>query len=184
MTHAAGHDDDAPGPDGCTDRVWLTKAQLAAVRKISLASADRLVRRQGWQKEPGRDGRARVLVPRAWAQPRKPYPAGRIHGGPTDRVVQSGNDPADIRKELAILTAAHNRADRAEAEARAALARATAAEALAAIAQARAEAAEATVQELRQAIRARDAAEQARRPGSLLERLKTALRGVTTAPSR
>jgi GAF domain-containing protein len=99
-------------------------------------------------------------------------------------VVQSGNDPTDIRKELAILTAAHNRADRAEAEARAALARATAAEALAAIAQARAEAAEATVQELRQAIRARDAAEQARRPGSLLEKLNTALRGVTTAPSR
>ena len=98
--------------------------------------------------------------------------------------MQSDNDPADIRKELAILTAAHNRADRAEAEVRAAQARATAAEALAAIAQARAEAAEATVQELRQAIRARDAAEQAGRPGGLLKRLKTALRGVTTAPSR
>jgi hypothetical protein len=183
MTHAAGHDD-APDPDGCTDSVWLTKAQLAAVRKISLASAGRLVRRQGWQEEPGENGRARVLVPRAWAQPRKPYPAGRVPGGPTDRSVQFGNDPADIRKELAILTAAHNRADRAEAEARAAQSRAMAAEALAAIAQARADAAEATVQELRQAIRARDAAEQAGRPEGLLKKLTTALRGITTAPSR
>ena len=164
--------------------MWLTKAQLAAVRKISLASAGRLVRRQGWQKEPGKDGRARVLVPRAWAQPRKHYPAGRVPGGPTDRVVRSDNDPTDIRKQLAILTAAHNRADRAEVEARAALARATAAEELAAIAQTRAEAAEATVQELRQAIKARDAAEQARRCGSLLGRFKAVLRGVTTEPSR
>lgn len=184
MTHAAGHDDDPPGPDSCTDSVWLTKAQLAAVRKISLASAGRLVRRQGWQKEPHRDGRARVLVPRAWAQPRKPYPAGRVPGGPTGRAVQSGDDPANIRRELAILTAAHNRADRAEAEARAALARATAAEKLAAIAQARADAAEATIQELRQAISARVAAEPAGRRKGLLQRLKTALQRVTTAPSR
>ena len=36
MTRAAGHDDDVPSPDGCADSVWLTKAQLAAVRKISL----------------------------------------------------------------------------------------------------------------------------------------------------
>jgi hypothetical protein len=43
--------------------VWLTKAEFAERRQISQASADRLIRRQGWRRQPGNDGRVRVLVP-------------------------------------------------------------------------------------------------------------------------
>ncbi len=55
---------------------WMTKAELATARGISVESADRLIRRQGWRKVPGNDGRARVLVPlselRTFEQPRAP----------------------------------------------------------------------------------------------------------------
>lgn len=47
---------------------WMTKAELARVRPIALGSADRLIRRQGWRRQPGNDGRVRVLVPDDWLQ--------------------------------------------------------------------------------------------------------------------
>src|SRR5215469_4042245 len=85
-------DTEAGGDRDPTDGVWMTKAQLAAVRRISVASADRLIRRQGWRKHPGNDGRARVLVPRTWAEARTPNPTDELppspkeapHGRPTD----------------------------------------------------------------------------------------------------
>lgn len=43
--------------------VWLTKAELAQRRAISVASATKLIRRSGWRRQPGNDGRIRVLVP-------------------------------------------------------------------------------------------------------------------------
>ena len=49
------------------DGTWMTKRELASIRRISVASADRLARRMKWRKQPGNDGRARVLVPTDWA---------------------------------------------------------------------------------------------------------------------
>jgi hypothetical protein len=110
----------------------MTKAQLAVVRRISVASADRLIRRQGWRKHPGNDGRARVLVPRMWAEPRHGGPSEAPPDEPTD---QSANptdtsaadptdrlsDPRDKAFVISVLQAAveaqSKRADRAEAEA-------------------------------------------------------------------
>src|SRR5690242_5961716 len=69
-----------------TDGVWMTKAQLAAVRRISVASADRLIRRQGWRKHPGNDGRARVLVPPTWLPSRPTGPTDEPLGDPTDEL--------------------------------------------------------------------------------------------------
>jgi hypothetical protein len=47
--------------DGGTRR--MTYAELADVRGISAASAERLVRRRKWSRQVGNDGVARVLVP-------------------------------------------------------------------------------------------------------------------------
>lgn len=48
---------------------WMTYGQLAAARKISRASAERLARRMKWSRLGGNDGFARVLVPLAFIEP-------------------------------------------------------------------------------------------------------------------
>jgi hypothetical protein len=96
-----GQDDESTEPDA-VDSVWMTKAELAAVRRISVTSADRLIRRQGWRKERGNDGRARVLVPRTWAESRKLDPTDDRWTNPTD----SGLDPTDTRRLIAVLETA------------------------------------------------------------------------------
>lgn len=48
------------------DARWVTKVELAKFRGISIASADRLVRRQKWRRQRGNDKRARILVPLSW----------------------------------------------------------------------------------------------------------------------
>ena len=50
------------------DGVWMTKAELAALRRISSGSANRLIRRQRWARRRGNDGRTHVLVPKRWAE--------------------------------------------------------------------------------------------------------------------
>jgi hypothetical protein len=127
-TDTAGNDDDRDFADG----VWMTKAQLAALRRISVASADRLIRRQGWRKHPGNDGRARVLVPRTWAEPRHNGPTDQPQAKPTDKSDRPTDgltvsptdtlpDPTDKTLVISVLQAAveaqSKRADRAEAEA-------------------------------------------------------------------
>jgi hypothetical protein len=91
--HPIGHDREGEAGDP-TDReagdVWMTKAELARVRRISVASADRLIRRQGWRKERGNDGRARVLVPMTWTQKR--------YADPTDKSDGPLADPTDVRR--------------------------------------------------------------------------------------
>jgi hypothetical protein len=55
---------DNPGPsDDAAGGAWMTKTELARARRISIASVDRLIRRKGWRRQPGNDGRVRVLVP-------------------------------------------------------------------------------------------------------------------------
>ena len=41
----------------------MTYAELADMRRISAASAERLVRRKGWVRTTGNDGVVRVLIP-------------------------------------------------------------------------------------------------------------------------
>src|SRR4051812_18056037 len=49
--------------DGGGDARWLTYAELAQLRGISRASAERLAHRKRWRRQAGNDGRARLLVP-------------------------------------------------------------------------------------------------------------------------
>jgi len=56
------------GYTGMSDSVWMTKAEFAAARRISIGSANRLIRQRRWERQPGDDGRTRVLVPRPWAE--------------------------------------------------------------------------------------------------------------------
>lgn len=51
-----------------SDGVWMTKAEFAAARRISIGSANRLIRQRRWERQPSDDGRIRVLVPRRWAE--------------------------------------------------------------------------------------------------------------------
>jgi hypothetical protein len=51
------------GADDLPVGEWLTLRQLAASRNISKNSAERLVRRHKWRRQPGNDGFIRVLVP-------------------------------------------------------------------------------------------------------------------------
>lgn len=56
------------GAADMVDSVWMTKAELAALRRISSGSANRLIRRQRWARRRGNDGRTHVLVPKPWAE--------------------------------------------------------------------------------------------------------------------
>lgn len=42
---------------------WLTYDELAQMRGIQRIGAVRLAKRQGWRRQPGNDGKARVMVP-------------------------------------------------------------------------------------------------------------------------
>ena len=55
-------------PADMADGVWMTKAELAALRRISSGSANRLIRGQRWARQRGNDGRTRVLVPKPWVE--------------------------------------------------------------------------------------------------------------------
>jgi hypothetical protein len=81
--------------------VWMTKAELARVRRISVASADRLIRRQGWRRQPGNDGRVRVLVPPSWASKSQSNPTDTEPPDPTDRIEY----PTDTSSEISLLEA-------------------------------------------------------------------------------
>jgi len=94
--------DTPPVESSAADSVWMTKVELAAVRRISTASADRLIRRQGWRKERGNDGRARVLVPRIWAEPRWTNPTDSPRANPTD----AASNPRDSDRAIAVLEVA------------------------------------------------------------------------------
>jgi hypothetical protein len=107
--------DESYGPDrlsvGSPDDggTWLTKAELARVRRISVASADRLIRRQGWRRQPGNDGRVRVLVPSDWIKPGAGNPTDRESQNPTD-ILQNPTDnvpdPTDIARYIVAFEAA------------------------------------------------------------------------------
>ena len=55
-------------PDG----IWMTKAELAAARGVSIETANRIIRRRRWERQSGVDGRTRILVPRHWSEAGSP----------------------------------------------------------------------------------------------------------------
>jgi hypothetical protein len=85
------------------DGTWMTKREIAAVRGISIASADRLVRRHGWRKQPGNDGRVRTYVPSDWTTPPEP-------GRPADPPDIRSDGRSDIPSDISIITKAFDAA--------------------------------------------------------------------------
>jgi hypothetical protein len=57
--------DEGDDRDSTRDMVWVSKVDLAQARGISISSVEKLSRRRGWKKQPGNDGKTRVLVPRS-----------------------------------------------------------------------------------------------------------------------
>jgi hypothetical protein len=66
---------------------WMTYAEIAALRRISRTSAERLVRRRRWRRQPDNRGGVRVLVPEDWlaAPPADAQPDIRSDRGPDNR---------------------------------------------------------------------------------------------------
>jgi hypothetical protein len=56
--------------DSPADGRWMTLAELATSRRISVASAARLMRRRRWRRQPGNDGHIRVWVPIGEQEPK------------------------------------------------------------------------------------------------------------------
>ena len=67
---------------------WLTKAEIAQFRHIGITSVEKLIRRQGWRRQPGNDGRVRILVPSDWLHPR--------YGDPRDGEAEETANPRDL----------------------------------------------------------------------------------------
>ena len=89
------------------DGTWVTKAELANVRGISVESAERLIRRQRWRRQPGNDGRVRVLVPPDWLRPRTEDLADIPSDRPEDNPPDTSAYRATFETALAAIEAAH-----------------------------------------------------------------------------
>jgi hypothetical protein len=107
-----------------TNCVWMTKAELAAARRISVGSANRLIRQRRWERQPCDDGRTRVLVPRRWAEGGLPsstaVTAALMQAGSnaTTRWEGRAGDIDPLQEELVRLRAeiANAQSDRRQAE--------------------------------------------------------------------
>jgi hypothetical protein len=80
----------------------MTYAELAAVRGISAASAERLVRRRRWPRQVGNDGIVPVLVPLVEARNRKEGAASEIvadvrTSALTSPLISAPDDPRTVR---------------------------------------------------------------------------------------
>ena len=101
-----------------TSTAWLTYAQLAESRGISVRSAQRLVLRHRWRRQPGNDGTARVGVPAGAEKPPERHdgasdrPDARDDAGSVTLAIEAlrGELTASHQREAE----AHTRADRAE----------------------------------------------------------------------
>jgi len=66
--------------DEAADSRWMSYAELADVRRITPASAIKLVVRRGWRRQKDNHGVTRALVPPEWSVPapgRDPDPEGQ-----------------------------------------------------------------------------------------------------------
>jgi hypothetical protein len=111
-------DDEDVGAGGS----WMTIATLASKRRITKASAWRLVTRRGWERLKGNDGAVRVYVPRGQEQPQadvsKDNPIDSPNDGPTDTapdmsaiVAAKDETIANLREHIADLRAALGKAE-------------------------------------------------------------------------
>jgi hypothetical protein len=81
---------------------WMTFADLADARRISKASAIKLVRRHGWRRQRDNKGNVLALVPLPWAQDTE----GTERGNPPDSPQYSAPDiTADISRVISSLAA-------------------------------------------------------------------------------
>jgi hypothetical protein len=60
--------------DGDADIRWLSYAQIAKIRGISRASAERIVRRAKWRRQVDNQGVTRAAVPLAYGEPERINP--------------------------------------------------------------------------------------------------------------
>jgi hypothetical protein len=101
---------------------WMTIATLAQKRRITKASAWRLVTRRGWERLKGNDGAVRVYVPRGQQQSQadvsRDDPIDSPNDGPTDTApdmgaIVSAKDEtiANLREHVADLRAALGKAE-------------------------------------------------------------------------
>lgn len=57
------------------DGRWMTYAEIAEARRMSRASAERVVRRHRWRRQADNQGTVRALVPQTWSDPVPEKPA-------------------------------------------------------------------------------------------------------------
>jgi hypothetical protein len=82
---------------------WLTYRQIADLRRISKASAERLVRRHKWRRQEDNQGATRALVPPEWAD----ADPDRLTDSPPDiRPDIRGDGAPDITPSIAAFEAA------------------------------------------------------------------------------
>jgi hypothetical protein len=114
------------GTDDGTDGRWLTYDELATVRGIKRIGAVRLAQRQKWRRQPGNDGKTRIMVPTdALALVRgTPTPDAKHEGAANGARDDAGTAVVAFTAALAALEKAHagevaglrERAVRAEGE--------------------------------------------------------------------
>jgi DNA repair exonuclease SbcCD ATPase subunit len=117
---------------------WLTYDEISQIRGIGRESAVKLAQRERWQRQPGNDGTARILVPLDWLKPARPRSPERSPEASPElsRVVgvlevaiatlreraeaaERRADRAEQARETAEARAAHEREDLLDAESRA-----------------------------------------------------------------
>ena len=98
--------------DASPDGQWMTVAELAALRRISKGSADRLARQRRWRRQPDQQGQLRLLVPHDAFQSAGQMLAEAPSGGHRDRQATVSRASQERVK------AAEQRAERAEKRAR------------------------------------------------------------------
>lgn len=112
-----GTDDVTNGADGR----WLTYDELAKVRGIKRIGAVRLAKRQNWRRQPGNDGKVRVMVPtealamvRGTRQPHleADHPlngalTGDLTGDLTNDLTNDGTVAAAFESALTVIREAH-----------------------------------------------------------------------------
>jgi hypothetical protein len=86
-------------PDEVEDGRWLSYAEIAAARGINKLSAERLVRRHRWRRQPDNQGGVRIFVPLTWVE----SPAQLAD---TDQADSGPDVKPDIEEAVAALEAA------------------------------------------------------------------------------
>src|SRR5690242_11196561 len=101
--------------DGMADARWMTFAELAEARRISKSSAIKLIRRHGWRRQRDNRGHVRALVPLPWAESEgEREPDSTPYRAPDNLGDREAYRPPDTAAFEAALTAATERAERAE----------------------------------------------------------------------